>query len=94
MQLAIISILGDKFLVRTTFHNLALVQHANLVGMLDGTQSVSHSHGGASLHQLFESILYQTLALCIECRGSLVEDEDRRILQDGTGDADTLALTS
>ena len=38
--------------------------------------------------------MHQSLAFRIEGRGGLVEDEDRRILQDGTGDADTLALTT
>ena len=30
----------------TALHNLTLVQYADFIGMLDGTQSVSHSHGG------------------------------------------------
>ena len=32
-------------------HNPALVQYADFIGMLDGTQSVGHCHGGTGLHQ-------------------------------------------
>ena len=36
------------------------------IGMLDGTQSVSHSHGGTGFHQFLQGILNQALALGIE----------------------------
>ena len=62
--------------------------------MLDGTQSVGYSHGGTGLHQFLQGILNQTLAFGIQSRCCFVEDEDRRILEDGTGDAYTLALTT
>ena len=50
--------------------------------------------GGAALHQSLQGLLHQTLALGVEGRGGLVEDEDGRVLEDGTGDADALALTA
>ncbi len=94
VQLLVISVFSNQFIVGTTLHNPALVQYADFVGMLDGTQSVGHCHGGTGLHQSLQGILYQALALGIESRCCLVEDEDRRILEDGTGDAHTLALTA
>ena len=94
MELLVVSIFLYQLVVGTTLHNPSLVQYAYLVGMLDGTQSVGHSHGGTGLHQFLQGILYQTLALGIKSRGRLVEDEDRRILEDGTGYADTLTLTT
>ena len=51
-------------------------------------------YGGARLHQTFQGILHQSLALGVECRGGLVENQDGRVLQDGTGDAYSLALTA
>ena len=51
-------------------------------------------HGGTGLHQSLQGILYQALALGVEGRGGFVEDEDRGILQDGTGDADALTLSA
>lgn len=46
MQLLVISVFSNQFIVGTALHNLTLVQYADFIGMLDGTQSVSHSHGG------------------------------------------------
>ena len=94
MQLLVISVFSNQFIVGTTLHNPALVQYADFIGMLDGTQSVGYGHGGTGLHQSLQGILYQALALSIESRGSLVENKDRRILEDGAGYAHTLALTA
>ena len=94
MELLVVSIFLYQLVVGTTLHNPALMQYADFVGMLDGTQTVGHCYGGTGLHQFLQGILYQTLALGIKSRGCLVEDEDRRILEDGTGDAHTLTLTA
>ena len=94
MQLAVVTVLGYQILVGASLHDSSFVQYADLVGILDGAQAVGHSHGGTGLHQSLQGILYQALALCIESRCCLVEDEDRRILEDGTGYAHTLALTA
>ena len=46
------------------------------------------------MHQLGERLLDHELALGVQVRGRLVEDENRRILQEGAGDGDALALAS
>ena len=66
MQLLVISFFFNQFLMSTTLHNPTLVQYADFIGMLDGTQSVSHSHGGTGFHQFLQGILNQALALGIE----------------------------
>ena len=55
---------------------------------------MGNGHGGARLHEPFERILHQTFALGVECRCGLVEDEDGRVLEDGTRNAHTLALSA
>ena len=55
---------------------------------------MGNGNGRTVLHQLFEGILYHAFAFGIEGRSGFVQDEDRRVLQDGTGNADTLALTT
>ena len=94
MQLPIIAVLSEQTLVGAAFYNLSVVEHTDLIGILDRTQTVGDGYGGTRLHQTLQSILYQTLALRIEGGGGFIEDEDRGILQDGTGDGDTLALTA
>ena len=66
MQLLVISVFSNQFIVGTALHNPTLVQYADFIGMLDGAQSVSHSHGGTGLHQFLQGILNQALALGIE----------------------------
>ena len=94
VQFLIISVFAYQFIVSTTLHDSSLMHHADFVCMLDSAQAVSHGYGSTGLHQFLQSILHQALALCIKSRSSLVENEDRRILEDGTGDAYTLALTT
>lgn len=58
VQFSVITVFGNQLLMGASLHNSALMQYAYLVGILDGAQAVSHSYGGASLHQLFQGILY------------------------------------
>ncbi len=66
MQLLVISFFFNQFLMSTALHNLTLMQYADFVGMLDGTQSVGHSHGSTGLHQLLQGILHQAFAFGIK----------------------------
>ena len=51
-------------------------------------------HGGASLHQPLQGVLNLALVFRVERGGRLVEQEDRRVLQEGAGDGDPLALAA
>ena len=55
---------------------------------------MSDSYCGTALHETLESLLHKTLALGIECRGSLVKDKYRRVLEDCTRNAYSLALSA
>src|SRR5216683_376708 len=55
---------------------------------------MSDGDAGAPFHQTVELLLDRRFDLRIERRGRLVEDEDRRILQDHAGDGDALALSA
>ena len=77
-----------------SLNDLSVVKHTDLVSVLDGAQSVGDGHSGAGLHQSFQRILNQSFTFCIECRSGLVEDKDRRILQNSSGDGYPLALTT
>ena len=49
--------------------------------------------GGASSHQVLQCLLHQPLGLGIESGRCLIEDQDRRISNGGTGDRKQLALS-
>lgn len=55
---------------------------------------MSDDNRGAVLHDIIECHLNLLLALLIECRGGLIEDENLGFPQDGTGNGDSLFLAS
>ena len=60
----------------------------------DRRQPMGDDERGAALHQPVERRLHQRLALRVERGGRLVEQQDRRVLQDGAGDGEALALAA
>ena len=84
----------QQFVVFAAFDDASLVHHANFVGLTNGGQTVRHNDGCAILHQIFERALHQAFAFGIECRSGFVENQNRRIAQDGACDADALPLSA
>ena len=72
----------------------ALVDNNNLVGTLDGAQSVGNNHRCAASKQFVEGLLNQFLAFGVEGTCGLVEDENLGVLEHSTGYAESLALTT
>ena len=74
--------------------HLALVEHDDLVRVDDRRQPVRDHERRAAAHQLAERALHGDLALRVERRGRLVEEQDRRVAQDRARDGDALLLTA
>ena len=85
---------GVEFGVGSRLDDAALVDDEDAVGVADGGEAVGDEEGGSSLHEGFEGLLDETLALGIEGAGGFVEDEDGRVAEDGACDGDALALTA
>ena len=51
-------------------------------------------YGRTVLHQVLQRFLYQTFGFRIQGGCGLIQDQDRGILQDRTGDTDSLALST
>ena len=66
VQLLVESVELQEFVVSAAFYDAPFVEHANLVGVLDGREPVGNGHGGARLHQSLERILHQAFALGVE----------------------------
>ena len=94
MKFPVVAAQGEEFLVRAALDDAAFVQDDDLVGVLDGAEAVGDGDGGAAGHELLEGLLDAALGLGVERGGGLVEDEDGRVLEDGAGDADALALAA
>ncbi len=85
---------GDELCVRALLDDLARLHHQDAVAGEHGRQPVRDDEGGAVLHQPLERGLYQRLALGVERGRRLVEQEERRLAQDGAGNGDALALAA
>ena len=94
MELTIVSINGEEGFMRAALHDFTFMEHLYLVRITDGGKSMGNGNSGAGLHKTLKSILHQALRLSVESRRSLIENEDRRILEYGASNADTLALTA
>ena len=72
----------------------ALVEHDDLVGADDGGEPVRDDQRGAVLRYPLERVLDLLLGVAVERRGRLVEQQDRRPLEDGPRDGDALLLAA
>ena len=64
------------------------------VGVTNGREAVSDDEGGTALAQPVDRFLHLGFGFHVECAGRLVEDQDGRILENGAGDGDALALAA
>lgn len=76
VQVEIGSLLFKEFGVIALLNNLSLIQHDDLVCMLNGRQSVCDDDGGSVLGKCDERILDELFCMRIDTRGSLVKDEN------------------
>jgi hypothetical protein len=55
---------------------------------------MSHHERSPAVHELPQSLLDEHLAFRVQRAGCLIEQQDRRVTQDGPGDRDPLALAA
>ena len=80
--------------MRAALGDAAVLKHDDLVGRDDRRQAVRDHDRGAALADQVERRLDLLLGVRIERRGRLVEDQDRRRLEDGAGDRHALLLAA
>src|SRR5206468_11929630 len=68
--------------------------HDDQRGVLHGGEPVGDDERGAVRHQSVDRLLYQALGLHVERAGGLVQDQNRRIAQQGARDRDALSLAA
>ena len=72
------------------FGDAAAFEDEDLVGVADGGEAVGDDEARAVFHQMVEGFLDETLGGGVNTGGGFVEDEDRRVFQEGTGDGEAL----
>ena len=80
--------------MRAEFDDPARVDHGELVGAADRGEAVRDDECRAARHEPLERLLDGALALGVERRRCLVQDEDRRVLQQGARDREPLPLAA
>jgi hypothetical protein len=76
------------------FDDAAVFHDDDAVGALHGRQAVRDDDGGAADHRRLQRALHQALGLGVERAGRFVEQQQRRIFQQGARDRDALALAA
>src|SRR5262249_50757416 len=85
--------LGEQLPVRALLNQPARVEHQDVVGPDDGREPGSNDNRGARARDPIERVLDFFLGVAVECTGRLVEEQDRRPLEDCPRDSDTLLLS-
>ena len=76
----------------STMRPLSMTTIRSLSSMVD--EAVGDDERGAAAGEAVEGAADQRLALGVERGGRLVEEQDRRVAQDGAGDREALALAA
>lgn len=85
---------ADQALMRALFDNPALIYDENAVGFQHRCQAMGDDERRAAVHQTVKRLLHQRLAFGVERGGCLVKQQHGRVLQDGAGNGDALALAA
>jgi len=91
-QAAIRAVASDQLGVSAALDNPALIEHQDAVGADDARQPVRQDQGRAALREAIDGLLDHRLVLGIDRRQGLVEDQDRRIAQQGARNRQPLPL--
>ena len=86
--------LAQQFVVPAGFDDQSALDHENAIGVHDGGEPVGDDERRAPLAQFGDCLLDVALGFRIERRGRLVEQDDRRVLDQRAGDRDALALAA
>ena len=94
VKVGVIAVLRDEFVVRAQFYYLPLVEHGNPVGVPDGRDAVGNENSGAPLHQFAEMVEDLVFRVGVDAGERVIEDEDARAAQNGSGNGRALLLAS
>ena len=76
--------------MRAVLGDLAVFNHENLIGLLDGRQPVGNRDDRLAARELGDGLLDEVLVFGVDARGRLIEDDNGRVLEDGPRDGRTL----
>jgi len=79
---------------RAVFDDIAGFEHHHAIEIAQCRKAVGDRDHGAAAHQAAERLSDRFLGFAVESGGRLVEQQDRRVLQEGARDRDALPLAA
>src|SRR5512145_3162257 len=93
-ELAVGAARAGELRVRSLLHDPPALEHDHAIGLADRREAMrDHDHAPAGAEELAQRVLYAPLARRIERARGLVEDQQRRVLEQRAADRDALALS-
>ena len=93
VELVVHSLLLEQFGVGSLLDDLSAAYHGNGVRVVDGGETVSDDNARPSLPCLVQGLLDYLLALSVQGRGGLVQEQDPGVSDESTGNGDSLLLS-
>src|SRR5258708_6795779 len=94
VQIRVIAATSEQFVVRATLGDGAFHENDDLIGVAYGRGAVGDENRGAALHDSAQAVEDALFGLRVHGRQGIVEDQNSRIADDGTGDGGPLLLPS
>ena len=85
---------ADQPLMAATFDDTAAIENMNHISMLNGRKPVCDDDGRPALHQNFKRILNLPLGFGIKRACGFIQQQDRRISENGPGNCQSLTLAA
>ena len=93
IQIVIFALFLQKLEMCSLLHDLAVGKKNDLVGVLDGGQSVRYHQHGADIHHALKRFLNQLLGLGIDVGRRLIQNHDLGLVDNGSREGQKLTLT-
>ena len=82
----------DQFGAAALLDDPAVLEHDDLIHVMNGGEAVGDDQGGAAVHQFLDRFHDGSFGRGVERGSGFVEKQDRRVFQKGARDPDALAL--
>ena len=93
-QVPVDAVTAQQRLGRAVLHQAAPLEHQDAVEVAHGGQAMRDRQHGAAAHQAAERLADELLGCAVERGGRLVEQQQRRVLEERARDGDALALSA
>src|ERR1700683_5569044 len=78
VQVAIVAVQGEEFVVGARFHDSPVVQYGDAVSIAHRGNSVGDEYGGAALHHFAQVVEDLVFGVSVDAGESIVENESAR----------------